>query len=56
MAQGVGSNDKKTKSNISVTNYYPNPLPQFVATFKENKDLFTKRDIEFANAARKLQE
>ena len=41
---------------ISVTNYYPNSLAQFVATVKENKDFLTKRDIERANAARKLQE
>ena len=41
---------------ISVTNYYPNSLAQFVATVKENKDFFTKKYIERAHSTRKLQE
>ena len=49
-----GADSKKTKSKSSVTNYYPNPLSKFSATVKEKKEFFTKRDIERANAARKL--
>ena len=56
MAQGADSKNKKTKFNSSVTNYYQNPSSQFVATVKENKDLFTKRDTEHANADQNLQE
>ena len=53
MAQGADSKNNKTKSNSSVTNYYPNPSSQFVATVKE--ELFIKMGIERANTARKLQ-
>ena len=56
MSQVADSKNNKNKSKSLVTNYYPNPLSQFVATVKENKEIFTKRDIERANAARKLQE
>ena len=34
MAQGADSNNRKNKSKSLVTNYYPNPLSQFVATVK----------------------
>ena len=56
MAQGADSKNNKTKSKSSVTNHYPNPLSQFVATVKNHKDFFTKIDIEHANASRNLQE
>ena len=56
MAQGSDSNNKKNKSKGSLTNYYPNPSSPFLATVKENKEFFTKRDIEHANADQKLQE
>ena len=56
MSQVADSKNNKNKSKSLVTNYYPNPLSQFVATVKENKDFFIKKDTERANAARKLQE
>ena len=56
MAKGEDSNNKKTKSKSSVTNFHPNPSSQFVATVKNNKEFFTKRDIERANAGRNWQE
>ena len=56
MKQGVDSRNKKTKFKSSVTNHYPNPSTKFVSTVKENKDFFTKRDTECANAAQNLQE
>ena len=55
MAQGADIKNWESKSNIPVTNYYPNPLSKFIATVKKNKDFFTKNYIERTNASQKLQ-
>ena len=42
MAQVADSKNKKTKSNSSVTNYYPNPLSQFVCNSQREQGLLHK--------------
>ena len=56
MLLGADSKNSKTKYNSSVTNFHTNPLSKFVATVQDNKDFFTKNDIERANVDQKLQE